>query len=224
MAVENFLTYLENDPNTKITVTSNKIDVENEAWNAESYVRGDKGVGHFGDFEHLVDVYIDSGMGANVWTGGWAMSNGSNTYTEMDAANEGLYLLCQKTEVGSSRFLIRDLTNDNSDDGTVGADDTWFYLKIKRSGTTLTVEIYSDSARTAWVDTLTIVCSTDFYRYVFGFSNRESGTNIVYLEVMNLDLQEVVVAGGGLTLTLNPSPKGGIGRPPLLTGGSSFGG
>jgi len=55
MAKENFLTYTEVDPTTKITVTAEKITFAAITNNDNSYVYKDKGAGYFdGDFQVVV--------------------------------------------------------------------------------------------------------------------------------------------------------------------------
>ena len=54
MAIEDFSTYTETDPNSKIAVTSSKIDVSAIDRGDNAYVYDDKGSNFFdGDFEFL---------------------------------------------------------------------------------------------------------------------------------------------------------------------------
>jgi hypothetical protein len=96
-----------------------------------------------------------------------------------------------------------DATAGHTTDSYVGSLATVYYLKIKRDeavGTygTLYCYIYSDSARTTLLDTLTVTLHTSKkdFQYIYGFNNSaDASTNISgYSE--NLDL-----TGGVITAT-----------------------
>lgn len=81
-----------------------------------------------------------------------------------------------------------------TEDVFLGAQSTIYYLRIQRISTTGTVKVYSDSARTNLLDTLSVTVETNTYRYINVCSGYDQGgttqlgTASGYSE--NLDLQE----------------------------------
>jgi len=198
MEIEDLSTYTEVDPNSDLTIASSKCDISMMASNIDAYLRADKGAGHFGDFEHLVTSEFTSSSGStwplNVF---WALTSSAGVVSlvDMDVANEGLRAYSIWT--GSvTQWVLVDDTNGNYDIWTSTAFATPYYIAIERSGTTMTCKIYSDSGRTTLLDTLSITCGTDLYRYIFatmGHGTTAGGRSYTgYVE--DLDLQEVVVS------------------------------
>ena len=60
--IEDFITYTEEDPENKVTVTSNEVNYLNVNFRGtDTYVYKDKGINHFnGNFEHLITVQLSS--------------------------------------------------------------------------------------------------------------------------------------------------------------------
>jgi len=202
MAKEDFTTYTEVDPNSRITVTADRSEWAGLDKNEDAYVYDDKGVNHFdGDFEHLLTIYADTGVeGAHVVP--WALGNVIDSWIPMhDDRCLSISIFYPSTDaprldldewVGGVR-QARDSVNINI--------DTPYYLTIKRDenvGTygTLYCYIYSDAARTNLVTTLSIALSEKAdYRYIYvtqsANNNTTPYTQSGYSE--DLDLQEVVV-------------------------------
>jgi len=187
MALEDFTTYDEVDSDGDLTVAENTITIVTMRQDAVSWVSEDKGANHFGDFEHLIDTKI-TGI-TNGFTIYWGISDGAATYGDMDTANEGMaaYINVYATDI---KIRIADFTNSNNDFYT-GAKDTAYYYKIERNGTTLTNKIYSDSARTVLVDTLTITCTNTTYSDIIVCGSLDLGAAPTCDGTINdLDLQE----------------------------------
>lgn len=180
---ENFLTYTEEDPNSRITVTSTKVTFASLTAQEDAYVYKDKGADSFsGNFVHLITVKLtaaDSDGRAYVW----ALTN---TVDDMKAIDDGggsfLAVFLYRYEAVYYLYLA------SCDSGTVSTDtytislNTPYYLKIVRDesvGTygTIYCYVYSDSARTTLIDTLIITLGTSKkdYRYIFGVNTRNSG-------------------------------------------------
>lgn len=197
MATEDLTTYTEVDPNSDLTVTASKIQVDTMGSNYDVYLRADKGVDHFGDFEHLVTAEFTSNNGTTYCLNGyWGLTSSAGivSLVDMNTANEGL--LAYEIWTGSViELVLKDYTNDNVDIWTGASFATPYYMTIERFSTTLTCKIYSDSSRTTLVDTLSITCSTDLYRYIFAtMGHGETTSGRAYSGyVDNLDLQEVVL-------------------------------
>jgi len=192
MAIEDYTEYTEVDENDDITVTSNNLTVSTMRRDALSYVRADKGADHFGDFEHLLEfkyTYADTSAHISIW----ALSNLYNTIYDRNTNNEGMSLNFYSS-AGQERLQLRDEGNENFDHWQGPTINTWYWLTIKRDGTTLTCKIYDDADRTEPpVDTLTVTCVDTAFRYIFGLSSYDTDNYPAHEasgEVQDLDLQE----------------------------------
>lgn len=189
--------YTENDPNSKIDRHTNSIDFTGLDRNATTRVYKDFGTGFFGNFTHNFTVNIGA-CNDNVPTGGngaivgvWALS--SNLQADMLAMQsngDGITLnhFCKSSD-GIYRW-------DFSADG--GTSDSYLdtappgarYMTASRTGTALTMAIYSDSGRTVLLDTLTATngIARRYYYPVTSYNNSKVGTSETG-SVSNIDLQ-----------------------------------
>ena len=198
MAYEDFTTYTEVDVNDRISKTAQHIDFvtyrSNDA-NDKAFLYSDKGAAHFGDFEHLIDVRVVSGS----WAGHfWALSN-----DVVQIIDDTLHISGMMYGLNNFTYLRETYSGSTYTDHMSFVDDTWYYYTIKKTGTTLTMKVYSDSARTNLLDTLALTLHADHtFRYVYGSSTHwYSDANILTetLDIDNLDLQE---GGNGGALTV----------------------
>jgi len=210
MATEDFTTYTEVDTgDDRIQRTATHID--HNAWRDEdTYLYDDKGAGHFTDFTgsnaHLVDVKLVDAADNGALGCVYALTNDLDDMYGLRTAS--------KTTVWVNTFrstsILWNLQLREEYGGTGYADtwdgvalDTWYYLKIEKSGTSLTCKIYpTDSDRTNntnILDTLTLTLQADHsFRYVFGCNTFNSASALsLNNDVENLDLQEAV---GGLSI------------------------
>ncbi len=198
-ATENFTTYTEEDPNTHITVTASRVTVTGLLRNENAYVYKDKTASYFdGDFEHLITAYMTAGTsgGQNVI---WGLANFIGSYsdtTKPDMLSVLIYhaggttyrLILQESMLGTKWSATYDISLD-----------TPYYLKIKRDesvGTygTIYSYIYSDSARTNLLQTLTLTLhEKEDFRYIYaGQSMNTAQAFSISGYSENLDLQEAV--------------------------------
>jgi len=210
MAYEDFSTYTEVDPNNRITIGGvGNVRIDHQAIrNEDAHVYDDKGSNHFQNFEHLVDIRSDFNNGDSMG-GVWAVSN---TVDDMkywiDNTKRALWLrFYDRTVSGDERIYLDEQTESGGhtfDSYNLAAPNTWYYVVIERDDTTLTCDIYSDSARSVWVDTLTVTCegvSTAKYQYVFGCNTQNTGAAVLMNnDIENLDLQEGVDTGTGVSI------------------------
>lgn len=227
MAIENLLDYTEEDPNSRITVTSARSSWAGLTRNEDAYVYKDKDAGHFsGDFEHLLDVRITSSEAlANVVA--WSLTNIVDDLKGIkDANGDALGISLQTNGGGAHSILLMELVG-----GTFYTDayavslNTTYYLKIKRDESIgdygrLYCYIYSDSDRTNLLDTLQLdLHEKEDFRYIF--ITQTSNAYWDYAQTAwaeNLDLQEVTAksasdSGSGadqssLAVTLEKSDSG----------------
>jgi len=190
--VENFTTYTEVDTGEDLTVTVTRITGVNAVSNDAPRVYYDKAASHFtGDFEHLVTVYasdIDNAKYIGCWT---LTSVERASLYQASLNNDGMAVAMYDD---SYYIALQTFEGADGSDSYNGEPNTPYYLTIARASTTGTCKIYSDAARTALVDTLSITCPTTAYRYIYAWHMLYGAdTNSGYVE--NLDLQE----GGGPT-------------------------
>ncbi len=185
MALEDFGTYTEVDPNSHITKTTRRITVAGLTSQEDAYVYLDKGAAFFdGDFTHDITVEATA-VTADGRFYFWALTNAIDDMKGIDDAS-GSYLAAFIYGAGTNNI---DIYIEESDSGgifqdawTAPAMDTPYYLKIIRDeavGTygTLYCYIYSDINRSTLVDTLltTLRTSKKDFRYIFGANTRNSG-------------------------------------------------
>jgi hypothetical protein len=178
---EDFTTYAEVDPNSHLSVSSSRVTVSGLIRNETAYVAKDKGASYFsGDFTHKVDVNCSSVSGAFAQNSVWSLSEGLGSLQDMiDGSYDSLFLgfifASSKIQVTIYEFYGGSLYQDQY----IGAaPPVTYYLTIQRTGTALTVKIYSDAARTTLLDTLSLeLHAAVAYQYVYATQSRdEAGT------------------------------------------------
>jgi len=200
VAVEDFTTYTEVDPNGHITVSANTVDVSALGMDEDAYVYKDFGVDHFkGDFEHLLDLTLTSGSGDGAWALAHSLTNLVDDWHTIHAGGGDELGVSYEWDEDTGKWYIRlhevaSGSGARDDSSTYDADS--FYLKFKRDesvGTygTLYCYIYSDAARTNLLETLSLSlhAKTDF-RYCYATQSVNPGYDrCVTATIANLDLQ-----------------------------------
>jgi len=193
MALQDFATYVEVDPNSHITVTKNRVDQEMHE-DEDAYVYKDFGVGHFGDFEHRLTAQYNT---VEEYSYFWFHVL-TNDIDDMKGLLDG-----GKAFLGiffwDNAYLVLEYF-----DGTTRYQDgyappfpfipfeTPFYFTIRRSGSTYECEMYDDAARTSLVVALSLEgVTTNTFRYLMASNTYNLGVDITgdYLYVDNLDLE-----------------------------------
>jgi hypothetical protein len=159
-----------------------------------AYVYLDKGAGHFGDFTHLVDVFPSSTSLYAGWQAAqWMLSNSVDSMSNLIAnGNDFMAVYFEAVQPGQTAYWWRFVSKNYGtyswqDTGQNIGGGTKRYLKIVRSGSTITIYIYSDVARTILVTSFGGTCETTTYRYVYGWNDYQNGVAVGgYVE--NLDL------------------------------------
>ena len=172
-------TYTEVDPGSKITVTSLKANAVALVNNVASYVYKDYGVGHFTTISHRFATRLVAVSSDNPAIFVYGLSNsvapmyiGVGKKIAVYWARAGVaYNLCLRCYDGSSIITT---------DSTVLALGVTYYIEVLHTaGTTVfTVKVYSDSAYSVLVDTLTIDSSyaNTTWRYHYCLSSAGAGT------------------------------------------------
>jgi hypothetical protein len=198
LAVEDFTTYTEVDPNSRISKTATRTTFTALTRDEDAYVYYDYTANHFaGDFEHLLTISSDTTSGDLGDAGLWQMTNALDDRGGLYSANEPTLFVSAYFGVLQLHEYDSPAADYQSANYSITAN-TPYYLKIKRDesvGTygTIYCYVYTDAARTTLVATLSVALHTSKkdYRYV-GVSwsaDYNNAANITgYSE--NLDLQE----------------------------------
>lgn len=198
---EEYSEYTEVDEDSDITVTSSDITVDTMQKEAVSYVYKDMGAGHFsGDFEHLVDFKWTAQSDMDSFMGVWMVADGIGATEQLKSAHVNhlaVYTWWQGADLNYKRLYLKEVYDGTNYPSTpqyyVIDKNTTYYLTIARSGSSVTLEIYSDSARNTLLETLTVASlqSVEAYSYIYGvISSSGSGTDTVSGYITNLRLQE----------------------------------
>src|SRR5574343_143188 len=200
MATQNFTTYTETDPGSKLTVTASRVTFADlkgtDGW---TDVSKDMGAAHFpGDFEHLFTVKVDE----NPITSGFHMARLHN-------GTHAISILFQGSGANLIFNLLESYTSSYNDPSSAASLGTIYYPKFKRVeavGTygTIYAYIYIDAERTSLFDTLSVALHAKLdYQYSVPFLKGNSAdTNDTSGYVENLDLQEnITPTTAALTLT-----------------------
>lgn len=127
-----------------------------------------------GDFTYEFDAMVASGDLFAGETVVWGVSNTAGaTY---DRWEDGAIVSFYKGGSAGLRLELEDVSTGFADNSITLSPGRRYYVRVRRAGSVLTAEIYSDARRTVPVDTLRRNFNADAYAYVYGFS-AESGTS-----------------------------------------------
>lgn len=193
--MENFTTYVRVDPNNHIElVGTNHIDFAAYC-NEVTYLYKDKGVDHFGsNWEHKIDFEAARSILLDGSGSIWLVANDIDGARELK--NAGKTLLDVFVSDGGETVGLYLEEYYMGEGWGIGCDLTWntsYYLTIKKIGTDFTCKVYSDSARTTLLNTLSLTLHADHkFRYIFpANSDNSTDETSIDMEIENLDLQEV---------------------------------
>lgn len=182
MTIENFTTYTEVDPNSRITKTATRVTATNLTRNEDAYVYVDEGVDHFNsDFAHYITVQAQ----ASAANGGLLFEALTNIIDDFNGIiNAGGYALgleyYHDYTTNEHRLFLEEVFGGSTAGSSIYLMtlNTTYYLRFFRNesvGTygTLYCLVYSDVARTNLLETLSVALhvKTDF-RYLFVIQSR----------------------------------------------------
>lgn len=198
MAVEDFTTYTETDPDAKVTKTSTRITIASGNDNNTYNVYKDFGASHFNSLDIDFAMRVTTGVTTDAIVG-IAVINSATPSTENMAGT------LTSTDIsanmywynGTNIFLNRGNFAGITDSVAGLSIDTTYYCTLVRSASsdTVTLEIYSDSGRTSLVDTLSVsgFGTGTTWQYVYGFMNAEfNESNTLNGYVENMDVHDNV--------------------------------
>jgi len=192
---EDFTTYTEVDPNNHIARSAYHIDFDARLFES-AYIYKDKGVGYFSNFEHSVDAKAVT-LGSNAAEGSiWGMANDVGDFQTL--AENGKTLISvrfQRAGSGDAIYIVMIEYYGGNYYFTYYkcSAGTMYYFTIKKTGTSLTCKIYSDSARTNLLATLSLTLHADHsFRYIYACSTwyypTLSQDRIIDIDIENLKL------------------------------------
>ncbi len=180
MAIEDFGTYTEVDPNSRITVATRRVAWTDLARNESAYVYFDKTADFFdGDFVHEITVNITSGdQSSSLFSALWMLANSVASYDDIRTNGQALALAFFYSGSTPTLRLIESENNSHPESSTFTITlGTPYYLKIVRDESagangTLYCYIYTDAARTTLTATLsrTLTVNRDF-RYIYSIAS-----------------------------------------------------
>lgn len=209
MAVENFTTYTETDPNSHLSKTATVCTATGLLRNEDAYIYKDMGLNYFNaDFSHSVDVNVSAAT-----TGGlgfcWMMANDLNDFNGIDTASGScLGVYAYKDASTYSLYVIQlnaGVWTQSVYSGLLVG--TTYYLVVRRDETvgtygTIYLDIYSNAARTnliASINTAIAGAKRD-YRYIYAVNTfNDANASSISFTSSNLDLQDVYIGTGILS-------------------------
>ena len=171
MAIEDFTTYTEVDPETKVTVAAAKITSGGlEKDDGETYVYDDKGALHFGNFTHLYELKVVVCASDGPYLISWGVANTIDGFSDWNT-NDDQVLCIESSYKGSANLTYVRIWNTEAGTNDITSDLTRnvkYYLKVLRDGTSITAYVYDDAPRTNLIDSVTVGITVGrSYRYVF---------------------------------------------------------
>ena len=170
MAIEDYTTYTEYEETSDIlTVTASSVTYTSisQDLDEECYVYKDFGVNHFGDFtkHEWQSKDISKTEYGTVYT---YVQN--NVIDVPDDTNDW-FSQFSYWRVDEYRLYLRGMVGGVIfGQYWVGVFGTMYYYRMSRTGTTVTLKIYDDAARTSLKATLSDTCSNMNFRYMYGVS------------------------------------------------------
>jgi hypothetical protein len=206
--LEDFTTYTEVDPNNHIAFNATHIDFQDYR-NEDTYLYKDMGTGYFINFTNFIDfkrVSYNNNPTVHIDV---LANNLDDVYGFQTNHQPSISIKCYITTI----YLLE--TCDTSPYGFAsssyeGIQDTWYYFKMVKSGTSLKLYIYDTVAHrlaggeTGLLATLTLTLHSNWsFRYIYAcnVANTETADNYGDCDVDNLDLQEAETPSVTVTIT-----------------------
>lgn len=152
---EDLTTYTEvNDPKSKLSTTASRVTLSLMDQFDRTYLYKDFGSSYFNNIRLMFTGRVSSGTNNNGSCDiGFANAVG-------DASRWSNYLSVEFHEGGVY------LEGNTYDYYSISADTT-YYFTLERNAGSASLKIYSNSARTSLLDTLTCTCNTGAWRYFY---------------------------------------------------------
>ncbi len=219
---ENYTTYDEVDTAGELTVISNRITFTGLAIDEVVSVGKDFGVNNFGNFIHKFKVHIDefthnaSGQAGTVCL--YSLCN-AEIYTALgvNSSGHGLFIYAGTADGIAYHMTVFDVESGLSDQyfpTLTPPYDMW--LEVEKSGTTITVKIYSDAYSTL-ITTLTVTGEDIAFRYLgalggWGQAGADPDTATGYVEDLDLGASASLIESVGTAPYADASKVAGVSK------------
>lgn len=196
MAYEVLTGYTETDPNSHITVTTNKAEFAALQRNEKAYVNKDFGSGAFsGDFAHTFSFRI-TGFSSTSDVGIYAVSNdGDDGWAGL---SDGFFVYVNYTGATSFKLTLKEVGGNSVQHSHTLYHNNTYTFEVRREGTTAYLNRVG-------VHEVSMSCGTDSYQYFYAMLSRNSAitTNDAdgYVENIDLGLPESIELADTLNLS-----------------------
>jgi len=208
----------QSDPDSELTVIASKVTVTTMARSEDAFFYSDKDSGHFnGNFEHLLEGFVDSGSSNSAGVIIWALSDSTDSYLDIVGASGdliGLQIGAGGGDLsGKCVTYLREVDGGTEyyDFSALPLEDVLHFFEVERDediaayGTAYvyicTGEHWDDGG--TQIDTLTLALHTSKkdFQNIYSIMGKTSPTGLDYVTcyMQNLDLQE----GGAETQTIS---------------------
>ena len=201
MVYEDFTTYTEVDPNSHLSKTTNHVDHKGYR-NEDCYLYKDYGTGHFVTVNHKIDAKaVSAGSKDYSMSAFWMLSYDTvDDVCGLQTGSKSCFGARLVTDTSGTKVYFQLFETYGGSWYTSAvlevSFNTQYYCTITKSGTTLTLHVYTDSARTQEVSgspkTLTLHANYNC-QYLFAGNVYNYGVdtdNWIDVDIDNLDLQK----------------------------------
>ena len=186
-------TYTEVDPGSNITTTAAKCNAVALVCNSASYVYKDYGAGHFTNISHRFATRLVAAAGDDRATFVYGLSNSVGTLNI--GAGKKVVVFWARVSIAYNLYLrCYDGTSIITTDSTTLSLGTTYYIEVLHvaGSTVFTVKVYSDSAYSVLVDTLTIDSSYTNTTWRYHYCLSSVGVGIA--DTMSAYVENVLVS------------------------------
>ena len=177
MAIEDFTTYTEVDASSRLTVTASKARGVNVDRDIDVYLHFDKGVDNYDAIDIDFETQIESAS-ANGSRGGMGLTVSAISVIDGFGSTD-IAVMFRRLSSGFKFELNRGDAVATDLSAALSSGTTYYCTLLRTAGSnTVTLDIYSNSARTTLVETLSVsgYGGSTKYRRLYGFVNKNTGS------------------------------------------------
>ncbi|MFA4972100.1 MAG: hypothetical protein WC683_05770 [bacterium] len=207
MAYQDLTTYTAVDPNGDLTVTSARVAVDTQVRNTIAYVAKDFGAGHFDDYAHEFEFAWDSASDIQGQTVLWGVTDAPGGLVGMTSG----FGVTAYDNNDAPFVRLWEFVADVYSDLINLVSGTTYYARVVKSGTTATMSVFSNAARTTQVGVdRSLTVPDDGHRYLLAHASCDStwnGTAVATCWSQNFELYEDEPGGATPWLYLPQNAK-----------------
>jgi len=148
-------------------ITDHHVNFRCDRNGVQAWLYRDRGAGYYTDFACNIDFELQSTDGNMTLYYPWVLANLIDSMDDLRGSTDFIYVYWTESSAGAYRLRVREESGGTFTDEYVAATPPqWFYLIIKKYGTSFKAEVYSDAARTNLLTTLELTLHSDWdFRY-----------------------------------------------------------